>query len=121
MKLAGSDRWVLATEFVALALARGAGLLVPDTEPLWLTGDLPWRRAPTNATKPRSGVRIGASGSRQSSTPCRGRFWSGLPAALLHNVDRTMANPNIIRDAAGTPWAIDFGACPLIDPSRGAS
>ncbi len=35
--------------------------------------------------------------------------------ALLQNVDRTRANPNILRDAAGAYWAIDFGACLLIN------
>jgi hypothetical protein len=41
--------------------------------------------------------------------------------ALLQNVDRTMANPNVVRDAAGVEWAIDFGACLLIDRlARGA-
>ena len=50
-------------------------------------------------------------------------FLSRLAAvdALLQNVDRTTANLNVLRDAAGTPWAIDFGACLLIDRlARGA-
>jgi hypothetical protein len=41
--------------------------------------------------------------------------------ALLQNVDRTAANPNIMRDAASVHWAIDFGACLLIERlARGA-
>ena len=35
--------------------------------------------------------------------------------ALLQNVDRTEANPNIIRDGAGVPWASTcFRAGPVV-------
>lgn len=44
-------------------------------------------------------------------------FLSRLAAtdALLQNADRTDANPNVLRDPAGTHWAIDFGACLLVE------
>ena len=35
--------------------------------------------------------------------------------ALLQNVDRTAQNPNLLRDATGDYWAIDFGACLFLD------
>jgi hypothetical protein len=35
--------------------------------------------------------------------------------SLLQNVDRTLQNPNLLRDCEGEYWAIDFGACLFLD------
>jgi len=35
--------------------------------------------------------------------------------SLLQNVDRTLQNPNLLRDRKGEYWGIDFGACLFLD------
>jgi hypothetical protein len=135
MKLsgAGPGRRALATEYLALQLARGLGLNVPDAGLLLLPPDLPWQVGTDEfyETVQRSvGLNLGialipeatdleAADLHSLSEDFLGRL--GVIDALLQNVDRTEANPNIIRDGAGVPWAIDFGACLLIDRlARGA-
>lgn len=129
MKLSGAGPGgrALATECIALALARRIGLSVPEAEPMWLPSGLPWQAGTDEfyeAVQRSAGWNLGVALVPDASDLAAadlhtlpGPFLERLAAidALLQNVDRTAANLNIIRDAAGTPWAVDFGACLLID------
>ena len=129
MKLsaAGPGRRALATEYVALRLARSLSLNVPDVAVLHLPSDLPWLAGTDEfyeAVQRSAGLNLGVGlvpdavdlkAADLASMP--GEFASRLGGidALLQNVDRTAANPNVVRDRSGAHWAIDFGACLLID------
>jgi hypothetical protein len=136
MKLAGAGpgRRALATEFTALKLARHLGLNVPDARELDLPRNLPWQVGTDEfyeAAQRSAGLNLGIvfvpdahdlTGIELAALP--EEFLARLAAvdALLQNVDRTKANPNILRNASGTHWAIDFGACLLIERlARGAT
>lgn len=129
MKLAGAGpgKRAIATEFVALRLARHLGLNVPDAEVLDLPRDLPWQAGTDEfyeAVQRSAGANLGVD-FIPDAHDLKAADLAGLSEAfvvrlaavdaLLQNVDRTSANPNIMRDAAGVHWAIDFGACLLID------
>jgi hypothetical protein len=135
MKLAGAGpgRRALATELIALKLARHLQLNVPDAQVLDLPRDLPWQ-AGTGEFYGRcsaAGLNLGIAFIADARDVAAGElaslpeeFLGKLAAvdALLQNVDRTRANPNIMRDDRGVHWAIDFGACLLIDRlARGAT
>jgi hypothetical protein len=129
MKLSGAGQGNrgLAAELIAGTLAGLAGLNVPRAQPLLLPDGLPWQVGTDEfyETVQRSvGWNLGVEFIRDArdldaadlaSLPPD--FLARLAAvdALLQNVDRTTANLNVMRDAAGQPWAIDFGACLLID------
>jgi HipA-like protein len=129
MKLSGAGQGArgLATELIAVTLAGLGGLNVPRTQPLLLPDDLPWQVGTDefyDAVQRSAGWNLGvefipdATDLEAADLPSLpAEFLSRLAAvdALLQNVDRTTANPNVLRDAVGTPWAIDFGACLLID------
>lgn len=129
MKLAGAGpgRRALATEHFALELARDVGLNVPEAVVLGLPPDLPWLAGTDEfyETVQRSaGLNLGVAfiphaadvkGKELASLPLDFVSRLGAVDALLQNVDRTEGNPNIVRDGAGSPWAIDFGACLLLD------
>jgi HipA-like kinase len=135
MKLsgAGPGARALATEFIALELARSLGLSVPGATVLHLAGDLPWQVGTDefyDAVQRSTGLNLGVAFIADAHDVQAGEL-AGLPEAfiarlaavdaLLQNVDRSKANPNILRDASGRHWAIDFGACLLIDRlARGA-
>jgi hypothetical protein len=135
LKLAGAGPGsrALATESIGLAVARVAGVLVPDAILLDLPRDLPWQTGTDEfyeALQRSVGWNLGI-GFVEHAYDVDAAALPDLPEpflrrlagvdALLQNVDRTAANPNIIRDAGGAPWAIDFGACLLIDRvARGA-
>jgi hypothetical protein len=135
MKLsgAGPGRRALATEYVALKLARHLGLKAPDAEVLDLPRDFPWQTGTDEfyeAVQRSAGANLGVAFIAESHD-VKASELAGLPEdfalrlaaidALLQNVDRTAVNPNIMRDAAGAYWAIDFGACLLIERlARGA-
>ena len=135
MKLAGAGpgRRALATEYVALELACRLGLNVPDVVVLRLPPALPWQVGTDEfyeAVQRSAGLNLGVA-LIPDATDLKAADLASLPEdflgrlgaidALLHNVDRTEANPNVIRDTAGAHWAIDFGACLLIDRlARGA-
>ena len=130
---AGPGRRALATEYLALKIARNAGLAVPDALVLDLPRDLPWQAGTDEfyeAVQRSAGANLGVAFIADAQD-LKARGLAELPApfirrlaavdALLQNVDRTAANPNIMRDAAGAHWAIDFGACLLIERlARGA-
>jgi hypothetical protein len=129
MKLAGTGpgRRALATEFIALSLARHIGLAVPDVSLVELPPDTPWdvgtdefyeavqRSAGTNLGIAFVPAAVDLTAADLGSLPADFLDRLGAIDALLQNVDRTLANPNIIRDGKAQPWAIDFGACLLID------
>jgi hypothetical protein len=136
MKLAGAGpgKRALATEFVALKLARHLQLNVPDAQVLDLPRDLPWQAGTDEfyeAVQRSAGLNLGIAFIADARDVTAGElaslpeeFLANLAAvdALLQNVDRTSANPNIMRDDRGMHWAIDFGACLLIDRlARGAT
>jgi hypothetical protein len=130
---AGPGKRALATEFVALKLAGLVGLQVPDAEVLDLPRELPWQAGTDEfyeAVQRSAGANLGIA-FIADARDLKAAELAGLPRhfvarlaavdALLQNVDRTPANPNIMRDATGAHWAIDFGACLLIDRlARGA-
>ena len=130
---AGAGKRALATEFVALKLARHLGLNVPDAAILDLPRDFPWQTGTDEfyeVVQRSAGANLGVAfpdahdlkASEFATLP--EEFVALLAAvdALLQNVDRSRANPNIMRDAAGAYWAIDFGACLLIERlARGAT
>lgn len=135
LKLSGAGQGIrgLATELIAGSIARLAGLNVPRAMPLLLPAGLPWQIGTDEfyeAVQRSVGWNLGiefmpdavdleAGGLGSLPTGFLDRL-AGVDA-LLQNVDRTRANPNILRDAAGSPWAIDFGACLLIERlARGA-
>ena len=130
---AGSGRRALATEYLALKLARNFGLTVPDVHVIDLPRDFPWQTGTDEfheAVQRSAGANLGVAFiadardlKARDLAELPGPFIQRLAAvdALLQNVDRTAANPNIMRDAAGVHWAIDFGACLLIERlARGA-
>lgn len=130
---AGPGTRALATEFVALKLARAIGLRAPDAQVLQVPRELPWQVGTDEfyeAVQRSVGANLGVAFIADARDVTAGEL-TALPVpfldrltavdALLQNVDRTAANPNIVRDAAGEHWAIDFGACLLIDRlARGA-
>jgi hypothetical protein len=135
MKLAGAGpgKRALATEYVALELARRFGLNVPAAVVLRLPPELPWQVGTDEfyeAVQRSAGSNLGVA-LVPDATDLKAADLASLPEefldrlgaidALLQNVDRTEANPNVVRDTAGVHWAIDFGACLLLDRlARGA-
>ena len=131
---AGPGKRALATEFVALRLAKHLDLTAPGAHVIDLPRDFPWQTGTDefHETVQRSaGANLGVEFIADARDLKAGDL-AALPApfirrlaavdALLQNVDRTAANPNIMRDAASVHWAIDFGACLLIERLvRGAS
>lgn len=130
---AGPGKRALATEFVALRLAKHLGLAVPDARVLDLPRDFPWQTGTDEfyeAVQRSAGANLGVA-FIPDADDLKAHDLAGLPEpfvdrlaavdALLQNVDRTAANPNIMRDVTGAHWAIDFGACLLIERlARGA-
>ena len=129
----GSGTRSLATEYIGLKLAKHVGLNVPDAELIEVPGQFPWQVGTDEfyETVQRSaGWNLGVAfipdaHDLQSSdlNALPPEFLRRLASvdALLQNVDRRAANPNVMRDDAGGLWAIDFGACLLIERlARGA-
>lgn len=130
---AGPGRRALATEYLALKIAGHLGPTVPGAQVIDLPRDLPWQTGTDEfyeAVQRSAGANLGVAFIPDARDLKAGDL-AVLPApfiqrlaaidALLQNVDRTAANPNIMRDAAGVHWAIDFGACLLFDRlARGA-
>jgi HipA-like kinase len=129
MKLSGVGQGPagLATELIATRLARLIGLRVPAVEPIMLPADLPWQTGTDeffDALRRSAGANLGLQFIEGATDVVAGEL-PELPAtfldrlaaadALLQNVDRTVRNPNLMRDQAGTLWAIDFGACLFLD------
>jgi hypothetical protein len=129
MKLRGVGQGTpgLLTEFVALRLASALGLKVPHVVPIMLSNTLPWQVGTDEfyeALQRSSGWNLGVEFldttrdlMADDLEDIPGAFLDRLAAvdALLQNVDRTVQNPNLLRDATGNYWAIDFGACLFLD------
>ena len=129
MKLRGVGQGTpgLLTEFIALRLASALGLKVPYVVPIMLSNTLPWQVGTDEfyeALQRSSGWNLGVEFIENTRDlmaddleDIPGAFLDRLAAvdALLQNVDRTAQNPNLLRDATGDYWAIDFGACLFLD------
>jgi hypothetical protein len=129
MKLSGAGQGErgLAGEFISTRLAGALGLNVPAVEPILLPAGLPWQTGTDEfyeSVQRSVGWNLGVAFIAQARDvqaadlpAVPDAFLAKLAAAdaLLQNVDRTLANPNLLRDEAGTYWAIDFGACLLIE------
>jgi hypothetical protein len=129
MKLSGVGQGVsgLLTEFIATRLAAALGLKVPRVLPLMLSKALPWQTGTDEfyeALQRSAGWNLGvefvydaqdvaASGLGEVPADFLDRLSS--VDSLLQNVDRTLQNPNLLRDRKGDYWAIDFGACLFLD------
>ena len=120
---AGQGAFGLYHELVATRLAGQMGLRVPEVRPIWLDADMPWDVGTDefdDALRRSAGWNLGVQ-LIVDATDVLGADVDALPRdflsclafadAVLVNVDRTAKNPNILRDAFGTLWAIDFGAC----------
>lgn len=129
LKLSGAGQGArgLAAELIAGTLAGLAGLNVPRAQPVHLPDGLPWQVGTDEfyeAVQRSVGWNLGVEfipdavdldAAQLPSLPTDFISRLGAVDALLQNVDRTAANLNVLRDAAGMPWAIDFGACLLVD------
>ena len=129
LKLSGSasgPRSLLA-EFLASRIAAHLDVAMPAVRPLFLPPGFPWQIGTDEFDEmlQRSyGWNLGVAylpDARVATAVELGRLPEGFTARLeradrlLQNVDRTVANPNVLIDAGGQPWAIDFGACLFLD------
>lgn len=119
---AGPGPFGLLTELLALAIAARLGAPVPSASPLYLPPGLPWevgtdefdamllRSTGWNLgiahlpdARPATPADIAAADPRDLDAIARAD-------ALLQNMDRTPANPNLLV-SGGRLWAIDYDAC----------
>lgn len=128
VKLAGAGHGVrgLMSEMVALRAAAALGAPVPEARPLWLPEGLPWQVGTDEfdgIVRRSWGWNLGvvhADGARPM-TAAEARALPGpvrraiaRADALVQNVDRTAANPNLLRLPDGGALAIDYGAALLV-------
>src|SRR5690606_30956138 len=123
LKAAGAGERGLLADFLGLCIARLLGAPAPAARPLFLAHDFPWQAGTDEFDEmvQRSGGWNLGIGYIEDASPVRGDELETLPEPLLRriaqidaaliNVDRTRANPNILRGADGRFWIIDFGAC----------
>jgi len=125
MKLSGVGQGAsgLLTEFIAMRLASALGLKVPRVVAITLSNALPWQVGSDEfyeALQRSSGWNLGVE-FVDSARDLTADDLEDIPVAfldrlaavdaLLQNMDRTVQNPNLLRDGAPDYWAIDFGAC----------
>ncbi|MGE0044218.1 MAG: HipA family kinase [Hyphomonadaceae bacterium] len=123
LKFAGSGSGVrgLLTEYLGLKIAQMLGVRAPVAKPLWLPADFPWQAGTDefdDLVKRSAGWNLGVA-FIANAEPVNGidalsrDFLAALARvdALLENVDRTVKNPNLLRDADHKAWAIDFDGC----------
>lgn len=120
---AGGGERTLLTELIGLRIAAALGLRAPDAFPVWLANDFPWQAGTDEYDDMvrRSGGWNLAIAFIPDAEEIRGPALEALPDdfirpltiadMMLANVDRTAKNPNLLRDARGALWAIDFGGC----------
>jgi hypothetical protein len=136
MKLAGAGPGpgALLTEFLANQIASRIGLRVPAVSVLDLAADFPWQVGTDefDAVIQRSaGPNLGLT-FISDAEPIQSTELEFLPPEflaclrivdrLLQNVDRSTANPNLLRGADGQLWAIDHNACLFVERiARGRS
>jgi hypothetical protein len=129
MKLSGAGPGLraLLTEFLASRIASRIGLRVPAVTVLELAADFPWQVGTDefDATIQRSaGPNLGLQFIAEAA-PIQPDELGSLPGdflacllvvdRLLQNVDRTVANPNLLRGTDGLLWAIDHNACLFLE------
>ena len=120
---AGGGPVALLTELLALRVAARFAAPVPLCCPVVLPPGLPWTAGTDefdDVLRRSAGFALGiewAEGARAMSAeealalaPEVRRAIAGADARLV-NVDRTRANPNILRCPDGAPLAIDYDAC----------
>lgn len=119
-KGAGGGEHALVTEFLALAIARALGVRAPAALPLYLPAQFPWQTGTDefDAMVKRSagwnlGIALIPDARPAPLADLDDAFLAPLARAdqALVNVDRPAGNPNILADAGGAAWAIDFDAC----------
>jgi hypothetical protein len=129
MKLSGVGQGVsgLLTEFIATRLAVALGLKVPRVQPLMLSNPHPWETGTDEfyeALQRSAGWNLGVEFVNDAQDVAANALGEVPPDfldrlssvdSLLQNVDRTLQNPNLLRDRKGDYWAIDFGACLFLD------
>lgn len=130
---AGAGRRGLLSEFLASRIAVHLGLPMPAIRPVYLPPGFPWQVGNDefdDMVQRSFGWNLGVAhlaDVRVASPVELGRlpaeFLARLELAdrLLQNVDRAVANPNVLLDAADTPWAIDFGACLYLERILGGT
>jgi hypothetical protein len=132
MKLAGVGQGPrgLVLEFIAARLALALGLAVPQVAPIVLPKSLPWQTGTDEfyeALQRSAGWNLGVAYIEGASDIAPDALATLPPAfldrlaavdALLQNVDRTLKNPNLLRQPDATLWAIDFGSCLFLDRAR---
>jgi hypothetical protein len=124
---AGPGPGALLTEFLATRMAARIGVRAPETRALYLPARFPWRIGTDefeDLVQRSAGWNLGVRFVPDSRNLAASDL-GGISAALLtrlavsdrllQNVDRTRANPNLIADAAGEVWAIDYGACLFLE------
>ena len=117
----------LLTEFLATRIAGALGLRVPPVRAMWLPPGFPWQIGTDefdDLVQRSAGWNLGIS-MIDGARPLAADELAALPAPfvrrlvvagrLLQNVDRSLRNPNVLADATGELWAIDFGACLFLD------
>ncbi|MEM6462301.1 MAG: HipA family kinase [Pseudomonadota bacterium] len=124
VKLAGSGQGPvgLLTELIASKIARAFGIKTPDAKPIWLPHDFPWQIGTDEFDEmlQRSyGWNLALRYVKYSRVATMSDV-EAMPASFLrkllaldtflHNVDRTIANTNLLIDARGQPVAIDHGS-----------
>ncbi len=127
---AGSGRFGLLTEYLALGVARALGAPVPAARPVWLPEGFPWMAGTDefDAMLQRStgwnlGIEYVPDARPVSPAELPGLDPAALDAiarsdAVLQNVDRTARNPNLLI-AGGRLRAIDYDACLYLSRALG--
>jgi hypothetical protein len=125
LKLSGSASGPrgLLSELLASCIAASLDVPLPAVRPLYLPPGFPWQVGTDEFDEmlQRSyGWNLGLAylpDARVATAVDLGRLPGGFlfrlerADRLLQNVDRTGVNPNVLIDAGGQPWAIDYGAC----------
>lgn len=113
----------LLTELIGTRAAAALGLTVPEAHPIWLPSGFPWQVGTDEFDEmiQRSfGWNLALAfveGSRLATAddlftqPEDVRARLTTVDAVLHNVDRTRRNPNLLIAPDGTMVAIDHGSC----------
>lgn len=117
----------LLTEYLATELARWQELRAPAARMLYLPPRFAWQIGTDefdDLVQRSAGWNLGIQFIPRARDLGPGEldellelFVSRLVAVdrLLQNVDRTKANPNVLKDGAGQLWAIDHGACLFLE------
>ena len=120
---AGGGPVALLTELLALRVAARFGAPVPRCCPVALPAELPWTAGTDefdDVLRRSAGHALGIEWAEGASAmtavealalPLATRRAIAGADARVVNVDRTRANPNVLRRFGGAPLAIDYDAC----------